>query len=309
MTVLLGALSLWNVQIPTTLALAVVATLGYLVGRRGRGSEEDLAIQSRRELRRAQAVARELEKIAWMVRHNLAKHHASLTKFKQRVADLSSQEQEAQWKDLCREASEILTPTLRLASQIACAHAEIRQQSSHLMTFTEARTDPLTGISNRRGLDDSLAAQIALMNRYEIGFSVAIFDIDHFKHINDEQGHLQGDRMLQQVAALLDESARETDIVARYGGEEFVAVMPRTDLDGACQFAERVRARIEEEMPLTVSGGVTLALDGDTPESVMSRADAAMYRAKAAGRNCVFRHDGERVESIFDGAPLSAANG
>jgi diguanylate cyclase (GGDEF)-like protein len=308
MTDLLGTLSLGNLQIPTTLALAAVATLGYLIGRQNRGNEADIASRSRHELRRAQAVARELEKIAWMVRHNLAKHHASLTKFKQRVADLSSQEQEAQWKDLCREASEILTPTLRLASQIACAYDEIRQQSNHLMTFTEARTDPLTGISNRRSLDESLAAQIALMNRYELGFSVAIFDIDHFKHINDEQGHLHGDRMLQQVASLLDESARETDIVARYGGEEFVAIMPRTNLEGACQFAERIRTTIEEEMPLTVSGGVTVALDGDTPESIMSRADAAMYRAKAAGRNCVFRHDGEHVESIFDGAPLSAAN-
>ena len=308
MTELLGTLSLWNLQIPTTMALAVVATLGYLIGRRRRGNEEDLASRSRLELRRAQAVARELEKIAWMVRHNLAKHHSSLTKFKQRVADLSSEEQEARWKDLCREASDILTPTLRLASQIACAYDEIRQQSNHLMTFTEARTDPLTGISNRRSLDESVAAQIALMNRYELGFSVAIFDIDHFKHINDEQGHLQGDRMLQQVAGLLDDSARETDIVARYGGEEFVVVMPRTNLEGASQFAERVRARIEEEMPLTVSGGVTVALDGDTPESVMSRADAAMYRAKAAGRNCIFRHDGERVDSILDDATLSATS-
>ena len=86
MTDLLGTLSLWNLQIPTTMALAVVATLGYLIGRRRRGNEEDLASRSRRELRRAQAVASELEKIAWMVRHNLAKHHASLAKFKQRVA-------------------------------------------------------------------------------------------------------------------------------------------------------------------------------------------------------------------------------
>ena len=307
MSDLLGTLSLWNLQIPTTMALAVVATLGYLIGRQRRGKDDDLAGRSRRELRRAQAVARELEKIAWMVRHNLGKHHASLTRFKQRVADLSSEEQEARPKDLCREATEILTPTLRLASQIACAYDEIRQQSNHLMTFTEARTDPLTGISNRRGLDESLSAQIALMNRYEIGFAVAIFDIDHFKHINDEQGHLQGDRMLQQVASLLDDTARENDIVARYGGEEFVAIMPRTDLEGGAQFAERVRMRIEEEMPLTVSGGVTVALDGDTPESVMSRADAAMYRAKAAGRNCTFRHDGERVEPILDDASLSAA--
>jgi diguanylate cyclase (GGDEF)-like protein len=247
-----------------------------------------------------------LEKIAWMVRRNLAKHHASLMKFKSRVSDLSGQEQEAAWKDLCREASEILTPTLRLASQIACAYDEIRQQSNQLMSFTEARTDPLTGVSNRRGLDDSLAAQLALMNRYEVGFSVAIFDIDHFKHVNDEHGHLQGDRMLQTVANLLDESARETDFVARYGGEEFVVIMPRTDLAGAGVFAERSRAKVEADMPLTVSCGVAAALDGDTPDSLMARADAALYRAKAAGRNCVCRHDGVQIEPVVEEAVAPA---
>jgi diguanylate cyclase (GGDEF)-like protein len=293
-------LDLWNVNLPAPVALAVVAALGYLFGRRNRASTEEVVARSRRELRRAQAVARDLEKIAWMVRRNLAKHHASLNKFKQRVSDLSSREQETAWKDLCREATEILTPTLRLANQISCAYDEIRQQSNQLMSFTEARTDPLTGIANRRGLDDSLAAQMALMNRYEVGFSVAIFDIDHFKHVNDEQGHLQGDRMLQKVANALDDSARETDIVARYGGEEFLIILPRTDLEGACVFADRVRARIEVEMPLTVSGGVAVALDGDTSDSLMARADAALYRAKAAGRNCVCRHDGVRIEPVVE---------
>jgi diguanylate cyclase len=304
---LLGSLDIWSLRLPTPVALAAVATLGYLFGRRTRGSGDDIAARSRRELRRAQGVARELERIAWIVRRNLAKHHSSLAKFKQRVADLRTREEDAGWKDLCREASEILTPTLRLASQIACAYDEIRQQSNHLMAFTEARTDPLTGVSNRRGLDEALAAQLAIMQRYETGFAVTIFDIDHFKNINDEQGHLQGDRILQKVARLLDEAARETDVVARYGGEEFVVIMPRTGMEGASVFAERFRAQIGVELPLTVSGGVTVALDGDTPEAVMSRADAAMYRAKAAGRNCVFRHDGERIDTVIEDVSLSTA--
>ena len=303
---LAAAADLWKIDVPAPLALAVVATVGYLFGRRNRTNADDLAARSRRDLRRAQAVAAELEKIAWMVRRNLAKHHASLVKFKGRVSDLSGQEQEAAWKDLCREASEILTPTLRLASQMACAYDEIRQQTNHLMSFTEARTDPLTGVSNRRGLDDCLAAQMALMNRYEVGFSAAIFDIDHFKHINDEHGHLQGDRMLHTVAQLIDESARETDFVARYGGEEFVVVMPRTNLDGASVFAERMRAKVEADMPLTISCGLAAALDGDTPDSLMARADAALYRAKVAGRNCVCRHDGVQIEEVLETAAVAA---
>ena len=255
-------------------------------------TDDDSAFRSRRELRRAQLVAAELEKIAWDLRKNLAKHHASVSKFRERVGKLNDQQQEAAWKDLCREAEEILRPTLHLATQISNAHDEIRQQSANLMTFTEVRTDPLTGVNNRRGMDDALADQLAMMNRYGTRFSLAMFDIDHFKQINDVQGHLYGDQMLQELARLIDESARETDVVARYGGEEFVVVMPETDLEGATMFAERLRRKVEGQMSITVSGGVAQAAEGDTQDTLVARADGALYQAKSAGRNQVFFHDG-----------------
>jgi diguanylate cyclase len=278
----------WNLQIPAPVALAVIAAIGYLISRWNRPASNDIVVRSRRELKRAQAVAQELEKIAWTVRQSLAKHHANVSKFKERVGRLSDQRQEATWKELCREAEEILKPTLQLATQIASAYDEIRQQSANLMTFTEVRTDPLTGVNNRRGLDDTLSAQLAMMGRYHSRFSLAIFDIDHFKQVNDQQGHLHGDRVLQELARLFDECARETDIVARYGGEEFVVIMPQTDLAGACTFAERLRLHVAERLTVTVSGGVAAALDNDTAESLIARADAALYSAKTAGRNRVF---------------------
>lgn len=300
-----GFIDLWSIHIPISLALAVVATIGYLVGRRKRVDESPVAVQSRRELRRAQLVARELENISLLVRGHLTKHHSCLGKFKQRVGELSGQADEAAWKELCQEAEQMLKPTLQLATQIANAYDEIRQQSNHLMTFTEVRTDPLTGVSNRRALNDTLASQFAMMVRYESSFTLALFDIDHFKKTNDQQGHLEGDRILQRVAALLDESARETDTVTRFGGEEFVIVMPETDLEGACLFADRVRQRVDDDLPVTISGGVTAALDGDTAESMLARADAALYDAKNAGRNCIFRHDGQKVESFATDVPVS----
>jgi len=104
---------------------------------------------------------------------------------------------------------------------------------------------------------------------------------------------------------VLDEHVRQTDVLARYGGEEFVVLMPQTDLQGASMFNERLRATIEQEMPITVSGGVATALDGDTPESLIARADSALYAAKAAGRNSVFRHTGEQVESVVEDVPIS----
>jgi len=286
----------WAIHIPIPLALAVVATLGYLFGRRRGLDESDLAHRSRRELRRARYVAAALEKIAWGVRRNLARHHASVERFKQRVGRLSHQQQDAAWKELCREAEAMLKPTLHLASQMAVAYDEIRQQTTNLMTFTEVRTDPLTGVHNRRGLDETLSAQFAMMTRYESTFSVALFDVDHFKRINDQQGHLHGDRILQDLAKLFDDCVRETDVVARYGGEEFVVVMPQTDLEGAATFADRLRHTIAKETPVTVSGGVTIALDGDTQDSLFDRADVALYQAKTAGRDRVFCHTGEGVE-------------
>lgn len=280
------------VPIQIQVLLVFVALVGYVFGRRSRRPVEAGPNRSRRELRRAQLVAAELEKIAWDLRKALVRHHGSVSKFREKVCKLDAQQQDAAWKDLCREAEEILRPTLRLAAQISNAHDEIRQQSAHLMTFTEVRTDPLTGVNNRRGLDDALGSQLALMNRYGTRFCVTMFDIDHFKQLNDVQGHLYGDQMLTELARLIDEAVRETDVVARYGGEEFIVVMPETDLDGGACFAERLRAKIAAEMPLTVSGGVAEALDGDSHESLLARADAALYAAKSAGRNCVFRHTG-----------------
>jgi len=284
---------LWNVQIPVPVALAIMALMGYLASLRNRPASNDMVIRSRRELKRAKAVAEEFEKIAWTVRQSLAKHHASVAKFKEHVSRLGSQEHEAAWKELCREAEDILKPTLQLATQMANAYDEIRRQSAHLMTFTEVRTDPLTGVNNRRGLDDSLNTQLAMMARYDSPFSVMMFDIDHFKMVNDKEGHLYGDQILQELSRLFDEFMRETDVVARYGGEEFVIVMPHTKLEGAGGFAERLRVQVAGRMPITISGGVAEAREGDTPETLIARADTALYSAKAGGRDCVFWHTGD----------------
>lgn len=288
----------WNIQIPIPVALAFVAAMGYMVSRWNRVNANDMVIRSRRELKRAQAVAAELEKITWMVQQSLEKHQTCVARFRERVGRLSDRQQEAAWKDLCREAEDILKPTLTLATDLAGAYDEIRRQSANLMTFAEVRTDPLTGVNNRRGLDDSLASQLALFSRYHSIFAVAMFDIDHFKQLNDREGHLHGDRVLQELCRLLDECVRETDLIARFGGEEFVVVMPHTDLAGACEFAERLRNQVASRLTITVSGGVAVAMEGDTAESLIARTDAALYSAKTAGRNCVFSNTGDTPRPV-----------
>ncbi|HEY4312363.1 MAG TPA: GGDEF domain-containing protein [Pirellulales bacterium] len=288
-----------SMYLPTTVALAAVATIGYVMGRRSQPMPDYHGDRARRELKRAKAVASQLEDIADRVRKNLATHQSSIAKFKDRVTAMSTQEERAAWCELFREAENMVKPTLDLAQQISCAYDELRQQSSHLMTFTETRSDQLTGVSNRKALDETLESSFALLTRYDQGFSIAMFDIDHFKQVNDVQGHVFGDQILQKVARILDDETRATDLVARYGGEEFVVVMPHTDLDGASCFAEKIRLAVANSGLVTLSGGVASASHQDDPKTLVARADAALYAAKGAGRNRVHRNTGINVEAYY----------
>lgn len=292
----------WLPSLPLPVALASVAVIGYLVGRMNRDRHETVAQRAKREVQRAQSVALEMEQIAKAVSRHLERHHASLARFKDRVKDLSASEQQETWKRLCEEAEEMLRPTLQLTNEFANAYDRLRQQTNQLMTFTDVRTDALTGVRNRRALDEMLGSILAMKNRYEQVFSLVILDIDHFKRVNDQHGHLTGDKVLRSVAVAISNAARETDFVARYGGEEFVVVMPQTDLAAASIFCERLRIAIEESplmnLRLTVSGGLAQALDGEDSQSLLSRADSALYAAKAAGRNRMFRHNGKMVEPL-----------
>jgi diguanylate cyclase len=285
--------------LPIPMALAAVALLGYLVGNWRRRRIEFHKTNARRELRRAKSIIRSLEDISTELRSNLTQHQSSIRLFRQRVGELAGNNKMADWRQLSEEADRALRPTMRLATQIAQAYDELRQQMNLLMTFTEIRTDPLTGLSNRRGMDDSLDTLFGLMSRYGNPFSIMILDVDHFKRVNDEQGHLFGDQILQKTAILLEECARDTDIVVRYGGEEFVILMPETELDGATAFAERVRMEVEQDLPITVSCGAATAGDGDTGDKLFSRADQALYKAKNTGRNAAYGHNGTSIEPAF----------
>jgi diguanylate cyclase len=285
--------------LPIPMALAAVALLGYLVGNWRRRRIEFHKTNARRELRRAKSIIRSLEDISTELRSNLTQHQSSIRLFRQRVGELAGNNKMADWRQLSEEADRALRPTMRLATQIAQAYDELRQQMNLLMTFTEIRTDPLTGLSNRRGMDDSLDTLFGLMSRYGNPFSIMILDVDHFKRVNDEQGHLFGDQILQKTAILLEKCARDTDIVVRYGGEEFVILMPETELDGATAFAERVRMEVEQDLPITVSCGAATAGDGDTGDKLFSRADQALYKAKNTGRNAAYGHNGTSIEPAF----------
>ena len=160
-----------------------------------------------------------------------------------------------------------------------------------------ARIDELTDLPNRRAFLEGLESEADRIRRYGGTASLAIADIDHFKRVNDTWGHEAGDAALIHVARLWSAGLRASDSLARYGGEEFTFLMTETPVDEARILLERLRTRIEQEplvwqghsITITASFGLTAAWisDSDTVETMIRRADEALYRAKAAGRNRV----------------------
>ncbi|MEZ5623069.1 MAG: GGDEF domain-containing protein [Burkholderiaceae bacterium] len=158
----------------------------------------------------------------------------------------------------------------------------------------QARTDALTGVLNRHGLEQRFDIEHARAQRYGRPIGVVVADIDHFKQVNDGHGHATGDIVLREFAQLLRRNVRADDIVARWGGEEFVVVAPESDEDGAAALAEKLRAAVTAHgfalpAPLSASFGAAALADDEGLDGVVARADAALYHAKAAGRNRVGR--------------------
>lgn len=156
-----------------------------------------------------------------------------------------------------------------------------------------ALKDALTGIWNRQALNEYLEKEFARWQRYERPLSLVIWDIDFFKRINDKYGHMAGDKVLKTIARIFTLETRDSDFIARFGGEEFVGIFPETCLEEALILANKIREKIadskfhyeNEPVPMTASAGLAAFKPNDTIDDVFKRADAALYRAKEAGRN------------------------
>jgi diguanylate cyclase (GGDEF)-like protein len=167
----------------------------------------------------------------------------------------------------------------------------VRRNDLLLMQLAdEARTDPLTGLLNRRGFEERSGLALAHARREGQPIAVVVFDIDYFKRINDDWGHEMGDRVLTRIGELLTAHARDIDVVARVGGEEFVVLLPGCSAAHAEGFAERVRGALTAEGPaglpsIGVSAGILAAATPSTIAAMLQGADLALYEAKRAGRN------------------------
>ncbi|MEC7432147.1 MAG: GGDEF domain-containing protein [Pseudomonadota bacterium] len=190
-----------------------------------------------------------------------------------------------------RFSEEELTGIEMMLSGAIC---HIRNACQFIAIEQTALTDSLTGIGNKRALDEALQRASAMADRHGAPWSLILCDLDHFKLINDNHGHVVGDHILARTAEKLEQALRNSDTVYRFGGEEFAILLPHTNEQEARDVADRIRGAIESirvdggETPLTVTAscGVAMHLTDEQPEQWLARADEALYRAKAAGRNC-----------------------
>jgi len=169
----------------------------------------------------------------------------------------------------------------------------------HLKTLLDAEvdaslalTDPVTQVDNRRQMEKHIQDEITRSSRFKQTFSIIMMDVDHFKNVNDRYGHSIGDKVLIKLADLVGDNLRSLDKFGRWGGDEFVCVAVNSGLDLTCNLAERLRREIENTtgtdiIPVTVSFGVTVFCEGDTLQSLISRADEGLMQAKSTGRNRV----------------------
>jgi diguanylate cyclase (GGDEF)-like protein len=166
--------------------------------------------------------------------------------------------------------------------------------------------DVLTGIYNRRHIEATLAAEFDRVKRYGGVLSVVLFDLDHFKHVNDTYGHLAGDEVLRTIGAVIEEVRRTSDIAGRYGGEEFTIVLPNTDIEGGYALAERLRTEVMKReiyfedihIPVTISLGVSeFTPEVPNHELLLQQADLALYFGKENGRNQATRYRPEFAEA------------
>jgi len=275
-------------------------------------SEHDTAFM--RSVERAMMASERIHDLAKNVLSHVGDHGSKVEAFDSDIHAIHAQQ------------SSIATDTLLMTiGQMTCANTELQQrltrieqqiavQATELKNYgSEARTDSLTGLANRRAFDDEIARRFAEWQRRRTPFTLMILDADNFKQVNDSGGHQLGDDVLRRIGSVIADNSRQMDFRCRYGGDEFVVVLPDTGAQETRLAAERIRKAIEkisvkigdESVSMTCSIGVARVGVNDDVAKLIRRADEALYKSKEAGRNRGHWHDGNECLPMDD----DSANG
>jgi diguanylate cyclase len=271
--------------------------VGYVLGKSKATHKERQEKDDERQVALKSLV--ELLKSTEQLTTDVDTHNSHIKKVHRHVGDLkvTGEMEEIQQTLLC-EIAAVVKSNQRLEDDLVVARARMEVQAEELdRTRLEARTDALSGVYNRKAFDERLHLLLSTFRREQRPFLLVLADVDYFKRINDTHGHAAGDRVVTHVGAFLRASVRPGDYVARYGGDEFALLLPDIDADAGLELVEQLRVRVSQEAfdiglrgeqaTVTFSIGVSSACEGDTDETLLLRADRALYRSKECGRNQV----------------------
>src|SRR3954468_15700749 len=250
--------------------------------------------EAKRTNERAVMAATKVADVAKNVASDVGDHTAKMKAISADLAGIDRESGEAN-AAIFSAMDQMLTANNELQQRLEQAEKQLAEQAAEIKAHeSEARTDSLTGLSNRRAFDDEMKRRLGEWNRNNTPCTLVLMDIDFFKKFNDTHGHQVGDEVLRQVAKVLIAQSREMDLPCRYGGEEFGVILPATDAANACRVAERIRAAIEasvtvcegKTLKVTCSLGVASFIGNDNVAGLIRRADDSLYVSKKAGRNC-----------------------
>lgn len=288
--------------------VAIGAAIGYLRGKRSK-------LESPEEFDRQGVLDMLKELGTWT-----SEYSGNVSEFQTRIGELSELAKRSEASTGRGDAhvaallNEIMQSNTQLQKRLDAAERQLDSQTRQIESYlTEARTDGLTKLSNRRAFDAKIEELFIGYRKGGKSFVLAIIDIDHFKKINDTYGHPAGDEVLRQISSVLRQSFDSPYLIGRYGGEEFVILMTGP-LRLAADRVDAMRKRLAAEplkvsdfiIPITISAGLTEPRDEVVPGSMIRRADEALYAAKNIGRNRVYYNDGR--QSMLVGAPEIAGS-
>ena len=279
-------------------SVCVGVVVGYFVGRSLSNNAHDSKL-AQVERQATLKVLVDLLKSAEQINSDVECHNSEIREAADHVGNLQvTEEMEDVKQVLLGQIAGLLSSNKRLQDDVTYCRYRMEEQAQQIdHARREARTDPLTGVSNRKALDEKLHLLQTDWERNAQPYVLILVDLDQFKRINDSHGHQAGDRVLEKIGGWLKEWVREGDFVGRYGGDEFAILLPKTDLSVGVELAETIRARTADEtsriavrgeqVSVSLSLGVAAPWQGDTLDSILHRADRALYKSKHLGRNQV----------------------
>jgi diguanylate cyclase (GGDEF)-like protein len=270
------------------------------------GIRAEVACATNIDAKRVESLLAQLYGWTTDVAHGVGEHSSQVAAVGRELSTLAN-DGDGKGAPVVQAIARLLQANARLEEQLAQASERMQEQAREIeVKLADALTDPLTGLANRRALNQELSRRAAEFKRMRTPLSLVMVDVDYFKRLNDTQGHQAGDAVLRGVAGVLKATVREMDLATRYGGEEFAVILPTATLQVARQIAERIRQAIAQarfgfggrELRVTASIGAAEMLAGGDQETLVERADLALYAAKEAGRNVAYYHDGEVCRPI-----------